>query len=316
MLEVTGATELVHDAGTMNDFAHAPDTIRIGDLEVRRLGFGAMQLPGPGVWGEPKDPERARSVLRRVVELGIDLIDTSWYYGPLVSNCLIKETLYPYPKDLVLATKLGGRRTPDKGWAPFIKPDELRRGCEEDLRTLGLECIDIAHLRWMDHGGVTFHEALDGMIALKKEGKIRHIGLSNVTLTDLREACAKTPIVTVQNLYNVAAGEKRLASFPLGSVAGQEEMVDFCAKEGIAFLPFFPLAIPGPHKVASPTLARIAATHHATEAQIAIAWLLARSKTMLPIPGTGSLSHLEENWAARTISLTESELAEITRARG
>jgi aryl-alcohol dehydrogenase-like predicted oxidoreductase len=299
----------------MNDFSHGPDTIRIGDLHVRRLGFGAMQLPGPGVWGEPADPERARGVLRRAIELGIQFVDTSWYYGPLVSNRLIKEALFPYPKDLIIATKLGGKRLQDKSWAPFIKPSELRQGCDEDLRTLGLDHIDVAHLRWMDHGGASFHEALDGMMALKSEGKIRNIGLSNVTLTQLREACAKVPIVTVQNLYNVAASEKRLSGFPLGMVQGQEEMVDFCAGKGIAFLPFFPLAVPGHKQVASHAIARIAKEHQATTAQIAIAWLLARSKTMLPIPGTGSLAHLEENWAARKIALSQSEITEISRTR-
>jgi aryl-alcohol dehydrogenase-like predicted oxidoreductase len=162
----------------MTGFAHLPSTLKLGDIEVKRLGFGAMQLPGPAVWGEPRDPERARAVLRRVVELGIDLIDTSWYYGPHVSNRLIAETLHPYPRGLVLATKLGGKRAPDRGWAAFIRPEELRQGCEEDLRSLRLDRIDVVHLRWIGQGDVPFLESLDAMIAMQKEGKIRFIGVS------------------------------------------------------------------------------------------------------------------------------------------
>lgn len=298
----------------MNDFAHGPSTIRIGDLEVRRLGFGAMQLPGPEVWGEPKDPAKARAVLKRTVELGINFIDTSWYYGPFVSNRLIAETLHPYAKDLVIATKLGGKRLPDKSWAPALRPEELRQGCEEDLRTLRLERIDVTHLRLIPCD-VPFRESLDAMVALQKEGKIRHLALSNVTLDQLREAMALTPIVGIQNLYNVIAGEKKLANFHMGAVAGQEQILDFCAEKGIAFTPYFPLALPGPNKVSSPVIADIAKKHGATETQVAIAWLLARSKALLPIPGTSSPNHLEENWAARTIALDKSEIEAIAAAR-
>jgi pyridoxine 4-dehydrogenase len=301
----------------MNDFAHAPATIRIGDFEVCRLGFGAMQIPGPMVWGEPKNPERVRTMLKRVVKLGIQLIDTSWYYGPLVSNRFIAETLHPYPKDLVIVTKLGGKRLPDKGWAAFNRPEELRQGCEEDLRGLRLERIDVVNLRWIDHTEVPFGEALDAMIALQKEGKIRHLGLSNVSLAQLREAMAKTPIVEVQNLYNVAAGEKRLAGLPHATVADQEKIVDLCTEHEMAFLPFFPLAIPGPpgQKREAPAISAVAKRHGKTEAQIAIAWLLARSPAMLPIPGTSSPEHLDENWDARKIALTKADMAEIGAAR-
>jgi pyridoxine 4-dehydrogenase len=299
----------------MDDFAHGPARVRLGDLEVGRLGFGAMQLPGPMVWGEPRDPERARRVLRRVVELGIELIDTSWYYGPLVANRLIAETLFPYPENLVIASKLGGRRTPDKGWAAALRPEELRAGCEEDLRTLRKERLDVVHLRLIPQSGVSFAESLGAMIELKNEGKIRHLALSNVTRAQLEEALQKTPIVSVQNLYNVGAGEKKLGKLPAALVEGQEEMVELCAARGIAFLPFFPLAIPGPTKRTAPAVAEVARRHGVTEAQIAIAWLLARSPTMLPIPGTGSPEHLEENWAARTIALTAEDIAEIARAR-
>jgi pyridoxine 4-dehydrogenase len=300
----------------MNHFAHPPATIRIGDLEVPRLGFGAMQIPGPMVWGEPRDPARIRAVLRRVVELGIQLIDTSWYYGPYVSNRFIAETLHPYPKGLVIATKLGGKRTPDKGWAAFNRPEELRQGCDEDLRGLRLERIDLVHLRWIDGTDVPFVEALDAMIDLQKEGKIRHLALSNVSIAQLRAGVARTPIVGVQNLYNVGAGEKRLGQLPHAAVADQEEIVELCAASGMAFLPFFPLAIPGPGpRREAPAVAAVAKRHGKTEAQIAIAWLLARSPAMLPIAGTSSPEHLEENWAAREIALTRADIAEIGAAR-
>jgi len=298
----------------MTDFAHGPSTIRLGDLEVPRLGYGAMQIPGPMVWGEPKDPDRVRKVLRRVVELGIKLIDTSWYYGPLVSNRFIRETLHPYPKDLVLVTKLGGKRTPDKGWAPALNPEELFRGCDEDLRTLELDRVDLVHLRWIEPSEVSFKEALDAMIELKKRGKIRHIGISNVTLAQLREAMERTPIVSVENLYNVAAGEKHV-DIPGMQVAGQEELLDSCTKKGIAFFPFFSLALPFGPKLEAPVIADIAKDHDATESQVALAWSLARSPMMLPIPGTSSPEHLEENWNARKLLLSTNEIARISAAR-
>src|SRR5579884_4099776 len=178
----------VRASHAMNDFAHLPHTARLGDLHVRRIGFGAMQIPGPMVWGEPRDPERARAVLCRCVELGIQLIDTSWYYGPHVANRLIAEVLHPYPKDLVIATKLGGMRRPDKSWGPALRPEELRRGCDEDLRGLRLERIDVVHLRWIEGAGVPFDEALDAMIALRDEGKVRHLALSNVTMRQVSDA--------------------------------------------------------------------------------------------------------------------------------
>jgi pyridoxine 4-dehydrogenase len=281
---------------------------------VGRLGFGAMQLPGPHVWGEPSDPERAKSVLRRVIELGINLIDTSWYYGPFVSNRLILETLHPYPKDLVLATKLGGRRTPDKGWAPALTPEELRKGCDEDLRTLRLDRLDVVHLRWIGSATVPFAESLDAMIELKKVGKIRHLGLSNVSLAQIELALSLTPIVDVENLYNVAAGEKRLGPSPLAMTTEQEQIVDLCEKKGIVFMPFFSLAVPG-RKLENAALSAVAKRRGKTESQIALAWLLARSKAMLPIPGTSSVAHLDENWDARTIALSPEEFGEIAAAR-
>ncbi|MFO0593252.1 MAG: aldo/keto reductase [Polyangiaceae bacterium] len=289
-------------------FAHAPATIRLGDFEVPRLGFGAMRLPGKDVWGPPEDPERARKVVRRVVDLGIQLIDTSWYYGPHTANQIIAEALHPYPKGLVIATKLGGKRLPDKSWAPFIRPEELRKGCEEDLRTLKIERADITHLRYMKTE-VPFLESLDAMIDLQKEGKIGHIGLSNVPVSLIEKALERTPIVTVQNMYNVHGGGGMLAKMTHAEVEDPDGVLDFCERKGIAYLPFFPLVIGnlGQHK----GLAEVAKRHGKTPAQISVAWLLARSKTMLPIPGTSSPAHLEENWSAREIALSADDMATI-----
>ncbi len=301
----------------MNDesaaFAHPPNTIRLGDLTVRRLGYGAMRLPGKDVWGEPADPEAARAVLRRAVELGINFIDTAWYYGPHVANRLIAQALYPYPSDLVIATKLGGRRTPDKGWAPFARPEELREGCETDLRSLRLERLDVVHLRYIPSSGVPFLESLDALIALQREGKIRHLALSNVSARQIEDALQRTPIVAVQNLFNVSGGGGMLARFASAEVEAPEAVLDLCTQRGIAYLPFFPLAVGGVG--AGPgALGEVAQRHGATPAQVALAWLLARSPVMLPIPGTSSVAHLEENWAARLIRLSAEEVAAIRAA--
>ena len=290
-----------------------PSTIRLGDLEVCRLGFGAMRLPGKEVWGEPEDPARARAVVKRVVELGMNFIDSSWYYGPHVANRIIKEALHPYPKDLVIASKLGGRRTPDKGWAAFSKPEELREGCEHDLSELGRDVLDVVHFRYIGApGAVPFMESLDAMIDLKKQGKIRHLALSNVNAEQLAQALEKTPIVAVQNMFNVGGGTGQLAKLTHAEVEGPEEVLAACEAKGIAYLPFFPLAI-GALGKPQPALAAAAEKHRATPAQIAIAWLLARSPVMLPIPGTSSPEHLEENWNARKIELTNDEVDAIAK---
>jgi pyridoxine 4-dehydrogenase len=291
-------------------YAHAPATIHLGDLEVQRLGYGAMRLPGPDVWGEPKDPERARRVLRRAVELGINFIDTAWFYGPYVSNRLIAEALHPYPRDLVIACKLGGKRLPDKSWVSFARPEELRIGAEDDLRTLRLERLDIVHLRYMPGGGVPMMESLDALIALQAEGKIRHLALSNVNAQQVEAALARTPIVAVQNMFNVSGGGGMLAKMSHSEVEAPEAVLDLCTARGIAYLPYFPLAM-GNVGQQKPALATIAAEHGASTAQIALAWLLARSPVMLPIPGTGSPEHLEENWDARRIALSPAEIAAI-----
>jgi aryl-alcohol dehydrogenase-like predicted oxidoreductase len=291
------------------------ETIRLGDLEVARMGFGAMRLPGPDVWGEPDDPARARAVLRRAVALGINLIDTAWFYGPHVANRLIKEALHPYPAELVIATKLGGRRTPDKGWAPFLRPEQLREGCEEDLRSLGREVLDVVHLRFMPMAGVPFLESLGALIELRAAGKLRHIALSNVGLPELTQALEQTAIVAVQNMFNIRGGSGPLARATHSEVDQPEAVLEACEARGIAYLPYFPLGA-GALGEPPPALAAAAASRRATTAQIALAWLLARSPVMLPIPGTGTLAHLEENWAARAIELTPEEVAAIaTEAR-
>jgi pyridoxine 4-dehydrogenase len=294
----------------MTDFGHAPDTIKLGDLEVRRLGFGAMRLPGPEVWGPPKDRETAKRVLRRAIELGVNLIDTAWYYGPNVSNELIAEALHPYPRDLVLATKLGGRRFDDKRWGPFARPNEIREGLETDLRTLKIERAQVVHMRFMPQSGVPFLESWGALVDEQKKGRIQHLGLSNVSVKEIDQALAHAPVVSVSNMYTTAGGGGPMAKMSHSEVDDPEAVLETCTKRGIAFLPYFPLAV-GKHEEVRPALATIAKKHGVTSAQIALAYLLARSPVMLPIPGTSSVEHLEENWAARTIALSPEEIAEI-----
>ncbi len=292
-------------------YAHAPATLRLGDLEVQRLGYGAMRLPGKDVWGEPDDPDRARKVLRRAVDLGINFIDTAWFYGPFVANQLIFEALHPYPRDLVIATKLGSKRLPDKGWAPAARPEELRRGAEDDLRTLHLERLDVVHLRFTRSSGVPLMESLDALVAMQAEGKIRHLALSSVDAAQVEAVLARTPIVAVQNMFSAAGAGGMLARFSSAEVDAPEAVLDLCSARGIAYLPFFPLAAGNVGKQ-KPALSAIAASHGASPSQIALAWLLARSPIILPIPGTSSLAHLEENWEARRIALSPQEMEAIT----
>jgi pyridoxine 4-dehydrogenase len=280
-------------------FAHGPATIQLGDLVVRRLGFGAMRLPGPAVWGEPADPDEARAVLRRAIELGVQLIDTAWYYGPDVANRLIVEALHPYPADLVIATKLGAYRSPDKGWHSYHRPAELRTGIETDLRQLRLEQLQVVHLRWMPGIDVPFAEALDTLIDEQSRGRVRHLALSNVTVEQLELALARTPIVAVQNLYVAAGAAPQLG--PAASHPDGAAMLAACEARGIAFLPFFPLAMGALGKPDS-ALAGDAARLGCSPAQAAIASLLAHSPVMLPIPGTSKVAHLEDNIRAAAIT--------------
>jgi aryl-alcohol dehydrogenase-like predicted oxidoreductase len=293
-------------------YAHAPATIRLGELEVQRLGYGAMRLPGKDVWGDPDDPDRARKVLRRAVDLGINYIDTAWFYGPLVANRLIYEALHPYPRELVIGSKLGSKRLPDKRWVPAARPEELRSGAEEDLRTLHLERLDVVHLRFTPGSGVPLMESVDALLAMQAEGKIRHLALSCVDARQLEAVLARTPIVAVQNMFSVAGAGGMLARFANAEVEAPEAVLDLCTARGIAYLPFFPLAA-GNVGTQRPALSAIADRHGASPSQIALAWLLARSPVILPIPGTSSLAHLEENWDARRIALSPDEIEAISR---
>ena len=284
-------------------FATGPETLKLGDLEVRRLGFGAMRLPGKDVWGEPADPAAAHAVLHRAIELGINLIDTAWYYGPHVANRLIAETLHPYPSDLVIATKLGARRLPNKAWVPSLRPEELRAGVEANLRSLAIERVDAVNLRLLGEAEVPLADQLGELAALRDEGKLRHIGISNVSREQAEEALELEPgIVCVQNDYNVLE-------------RGSEDLLELCREREMAFVPFFPLGSAftgGPAKLAAdPAVSRVAARHGATPAQVALAWLLARDERILLIPGTSTLIHLEENIAAADVALDAEDLAAL-----
>jgi pyridoxine 4-dehydrogenase len=270
-----------------------------GKLPVTRLGYGTMQLPGPGVWGEPKDPDEAVRVLRRVVDLGVNLLDTADAYGPAVAEPLIKKALHPYPADLVIATKVGHTRQGPGQWAPVGRPEYLRQQTELSLRFLGLEQIPLMQLHRIDPK-VPLEDQVGELAKLREEGKIRFIGLSEVTVAQLRAAAEITPIATVQNLYNLA---NRSA----------EDLLDFSAANGIGFIPWFPLATGQLAKPGSP-LAALAAQRGASPSQLALAWLLHRSPVMLPIPGTASIAHLEDNVAAAGIALSEREYAALEDA--
>ena len=273
-------------------------SITIGDdLVVDRLGFGAMRLAGPGVWGEPRDAEEARRVLRRAVELGITLIDTADSYGPEVNERLIAETLYPYPQEIVIATKGGLTRPRRERWDRDGRPEHLRAACEGSLNRLKLERIDLYQLHAPDPR-VPFEHSLGTLADLQAEGKIRHIGLSNVTVGELRQARRRVTIVSVQNRFN-------------HSVRGSEDVLAECEREGIAFLPWNPLGTSG-QAGGTGALTRIAARTNATPTQIVIAWLLARSPVMLPIPGTSSLAHLEDNVAAASLGLSPDDLTKLS----
>jgi aryl-alcohol dehydrogenase-like predicted oxidoreductase len=276
--------------------AAAGGSIEIGgDLVVRRLGFGAMRITGDGIWGEPPDPDRARATLRRVVELGVNFIDTADAYGPDVSERLIAEALHPYPDDLVIATK-GGLTRPGPGrWDADGGPEHLREACEGSLRRLRLDQIPLYQFHRPDPS-VPLAESLGMLVQLKAEGKIRHIGISNVSADQLRAAQQVTPIVSVQNRYNAADRQS-------------ESVLSACEIEQIAFLPWAPIQ----QTDSNPAVAEAAKRHDASPHQIVLAWLLARSPQMLPIPGTGSPEHAEANIAAAAIELSQDEAAAIAR---
>jgi pyridoxine 4-dehydrogenase len=269
-------------------------------LTVRRIGYGAMQLAGPGVWGPPKDPDGAVAVLREAVAAGVNHIDTSDYYGPHVTNQLIRQALHPYPSDLVIVTKLGARRPPDGSWQPATSPQELTAGVHDNLRNLGLAALDIVNYRAMGliHGPAegSITEPVAVLAELKRKGLIRRIGLSNVTAAQVAEAQAITELVCVQNHYNLAHRH-------------DDALIDDLARQGIAYVPFFPLG--GFTPLQSSTLSAAADRLGATPMQVALAWLLHRSPNLLLIPGTASLAHLRENLAAGQLTLSPQTLAEL-----
>jgi pyridoxine 4-dehydrogenase len=270
-------------------------TIRIGgDLEVNRLGFGAMRLCGPQILGWPRDRENALAVLRRVVELGVNLIDTSNAYGPEINELQIAEALHPYPDGLVIATKGGLRRTRSGGWPEDGGPEALREACEGSLGRLRVDRIDVYQLHAPDPS-VPIEESVGELARLRDEGKIRHVGLSNVSVEELERARRVVPIVSVQNRYSIAE-------------RSSEDVLEACEREGLAFLPWFPLASGSLARPGGP-LDQVASRLDATPAQVALAWLLQHSPAMLPIPGTSNIAHLEENVAARDIALTDEDLA-------
>ncbi|MFF4749977.1 aldo/keto reductase [Streptomyces sp. NPDC002514] len=277
--------------------AEASGTFSLGgDLPVRRIGYGAMQLTGPGVWGPPADPDEAVRVLRRAVELGVNLIDTADSYGPFVSEQLIHKALHPYPDDLVIATKAGLSRAGPDDWRPLGRPEYLRQQCELSLRHLGLDRIDLFQLHRIDPK-VPPADQLGELVLLQREGKIRHIGVSEVTVEQIGQARRIADIVSVQNLYNLA---NRAA----------EDVLDHCEQENLAFIPWFPMATGELARLGGP-LDDAARKHHASPSQLALAWLLRRSPVMLPIPGTSSVAHLEQNVAAAEVTLTDEEFSAL-----
>jgi aryl-alcohol dehydrogenase-like predicted oxidoreductase len=288
----------------MTDLATA-GTFQLGSRTVNRLGYGAMQLAGPGVFGPPRDHDTAIAVLRAAVEAGVDHIDTSDFYGPHVTNQLIREALHPYADDLTIVTKIGAKRGSDASWNPAFSAGELRSAVEDNLRNLAREVIDVVNLRVMlghgeGHGPAegSIAEPLQALVQLQSEGLVRHVGLSNVTATQVKEGRGIAEIVCVQNLYNLAHRD-------------DDALVDALADDGIAYVPFFPLG--GFTPLQSGALNEVAVELNATPMQVALAWLLQRSPNILLIPGTSSLGHLQENLAAAALKLPEDAVAKLDR---
>lgn len=278
----------------------AAGSYKLGGRRVRRMGYGAMRLSGPGIFGPPKDRDMALAVLREAVASGVNHIDTSDYYGPYVTNELIREALHPYPEDLVIVTKVGALRGDDASWYPAMAPAQLRTAVEDNLRRLAIDVVEVVNLRMMGDGHrpveASVEEPLSALAQMQQEGLIRHIGLSNVTATQLQQGRAITDIVCVQNEYNVVQ-------------RGDDAMIDALAAGGIAYVPFFPLG--GFTPLQSSTLSEVAAQIGATPMQVALAWLLRRSPNILVIPGTSTLDHLRENLAAASIALPDDAVAQL-----
>lgn len=275
-------------------------TIQLGALKVQRLGFGTMQLTGRGVWGPPADHDAAITVLRRSLELGVTLLDTADSYGPYVAEELVREALYPYPEGVVIATKAGFTRSGPDQWQECGRPDYLRAQCEGSLLRLGVDQIDLFQLHRVDPH-VNADEQFGVLKELRDAGKVREVGLSQVSVAQIEAARRIVPLVSVQNLYNIAQRDG-------------DDVVDFCEKNGIGFIPWFPL---GSGKLSAPggPLEEIASSLRATVSQISLAWLLRRSPVMVPIPGTSNVKHLEENCAASEITLSDAAYDELTASR-
>ena len=287
---------------TPQQTAAASGTYAIGgDLQVNRLGYGTMQLTGPGVWGDPKDPEEAVRVLRRAAELGVNFIDTADAYGPFTADLLLRKALHPYKKDLVIATKAGFTRSGPGDWRPVGRPEYLRQQTELSLRHLGLERIDLMQLHRIDPK-VPLEDQIGELALLQQEGKIRHIGLSQVSVEELKAAGAIAKIASVQNLYNLSKRDS-------------EDVLNYAEANDIAFIPWFPLATGALAKEGGP-LDAIAKKNGAQPSQIALAWLLQRSPAMLPIPGTSSVAHVEENIAAAGIAFSDEDYAALSGLAG
>jgi pyridoxine 4-dehydrogenase len=286
---------------SMLSTTHPGGTWVLGDLTVTRLGYGAMQLAGPGVMGPPPDNDGALAVLREVIDLGITHIDTADAYGPRVTNQLIREALHPYPESLHIVTKVGATRDLQGGWPPARQPDDLRRSIDENLETLGLDVLDLVNLRLGNAAGPqpgSLAEPFETLVELQHQGLIRHLGVSNVTTEQVAEAQAIAPIVCVQNMYNLAYRQ-------------DDDLIDSLAVEGIAYVPFFPLG--GFSPLQSSALSTVAAQLEATPMSVALAWLLQHSPNILLIPGTSSTAHLRENVAGAGLSLSDDDLGELDK---
>jgi len=286
-----------------------PETITIAarshhPLTVNRLGYGTMRLTGPEIYGEPPNRPEALQILKRAIECGVNFVDTADYYGEDVTNRLIAEALYPYPKDLVICTKVGGARKPDKSWIPFNKPHELRSSIENNLRTLKIDQVTLVHFRAIG-GAMNFQQSMEAMFEMQREGKILHVGVSNVTREELETAMKMGEIATVENMYGHAQRTTHREGHMTSN--GGEEVLDICEKNGIPLVPYFSLFLSMPKK--DTRIAEIAKKYNINEVQANIAWLLHRSPWILPIPGTSSLKHFEENMQAANINLTKEDMA-------
>jgi aryl-alcohol dehydrogenase-like predicted oxidoreductase len=285
-----------------------PKTITIAansnhPLTVNRLGYGTMRLTGPEIYGEPLNRPEALQILKKAIESGVNFIDTADYYGEDVTNRLIAEALYPYPKDLVICTKVGGARKPDKSWIPFNKPENLRTSIENNLRTLKIDQVTLVHFRAIGNT-MNFEQSMEAMFQMQQEGKILHVGVSNVTRDHLETAMKMGEIATVENMYGHAQRTTHIAGYMESN--GGEEVLDICENNGIPLVPYFSLFLSMPKKDAR--IAEIAKHYGINEIQANIAWLLHKSPWILPIPGTSSLAHFQENMLAANIKLTEEDM--------